>query len=112
MGATTFTKNRDRFLDGDIAAAFFDAVLIHADIDRLLSDEHFTVDATLLEAWASQKSFQPKTRIRRRPREPEGDISTGSAERTRRNQSTRDPDARLYEKARGREAALRISATC
>src|SRR6266487_5153793 len=51
---TTFTKNRDRLLDGDIAAAFFDAVLLHADTERLLSDEHFTVDGTLLEAWASQ----------------------------------------------------------
>ena len=57
---TTFTKNRDRLLDGDIAAAFFDAVLIHADTERLLSDEHFTVDGTLLEAWASQKSFRPR----------------------------------------------------
>jgi len=57
---TTFTKNRDRLLDGDIAAAFFDAVLLHADTERLLSDEHFTVDGTLLEAWASQKSFRPR----------------------------------------------------
>ena len=57
---TTFTKNRDRLLDGDIAAAFFEAVLIHADTARLLSDEHFTVDGTLLEAWASQKSFRPR----------------------------------------------------
>src|SRR5262249_50801456 len=54
---TTFTKNRDRLLDGEIAAAFFDAVLIHADTARLLSHEHFTIDGTLLEAWASQKSF-------------------------------------------------------
>src|SRR5687767_1296790 len=58
--ATTFSKNRDRLLDGDIAAAFFEAVLIHADTERLLSDEHFTVDGTLLEAWASQKSFRPR----------------------------------------------------
>src|SRR5437660_12143814 len=57
---TVFTKNRDRLLAGDIAAAFFDAVLIHADTARLLSDEHFTVDGTLLEAWASQKSFRPR----------------------------------------------------
>ena len=57
---TTFTKNRDRLLDGDIAAAFFDAILIHADTERLLSDEHFTVDGTLLEAWASHKSFRPR----------------------------------------------------
>src|SRR5215217_8895947 len=54
---TTFTKNRDRLLDGNIAAAFFDAILIHAETERLLSDDHFTVDGTLLEAWASQKSF-------------------------------------------------------
>jgi len=57
---TTFTKNRDRLLTGDIAAAFFEAVLIHADTARLLSHEHFTVDGTLLEAWASQKSFRPR----------------------------------------------------
>ncbi|HWK11427.1 MAG TPA: transposase, partial [Vicinamibacterales bacterium] len=57
---TTFTKNRDRLLDGDVASAFFEAVLIHADTARLLSDEHFTVDGTLLEAWASHKSFRPR----------------------------------------------------
>src|SRR3954454_22154085 len=57
---TTFSKNRDRLLDGDVASAFFEAVLIHADTERLLSDEHFTVDGTLLEAWASHKSFQPR----------------------------------------------------
>jgi len=56
---TTFTKNRDRLLDGDIAAAFFEAVRHHADADRLLADDHFTVDGTLLEAWASHKSFRP-----------------------------------------------------
>ena len=57
---TTFTKNRERLLDGDIAAAFFDAILIHAESARLLSNEHFTVDGTLLEAWASQKSFRAR----------------------------------------------------
>jgi transposase len=56
---TTFTKNRDRLLEGDIAAAFFEVVLIHADMERLLSDEHLTVDGPLLEAWASQNSFRP-----------------------------------------------------
>jgi transposase len=54
---TTFTKNRQRLLDGDIAAAFFDAVIQQARAARLLSDEHFTVDGSLLEAWAGQKSF-------------------------------------------------------
>src|SRR5438477_2527127 len=57
---TTFTKNRERLLDGDIAAAFFDAVLLHVDTEEPLPDQHFTVDGTLLEAWASQKSFRPR----------------------------------------------------
>src|SRR5215471_4594173 len=57
---TTFTKNRDRLLDGDVAAAFFDAVVAQARGRRLLSAEHFTVDGTLLEAWAGQKSFKRK----------------------------------------------------
>ncbi len=57
---TTFSKNRDRLLTGDIAAVFFEAVLLHAQTERLLSDEHFTVDGTLLKAWASHKSFQPR----------------------------------------------------
>jgi transposase len=57
---TTFSKNRDRLLQGDIAAAFFEAVVAHARTAGLLSDEHFTVDGTLLEAWASLKSFRHK----------------------------------------------------
>src|SRR2546422_9294021 len=57
---TVFTKNRERLLDGDIAEAFFQAVLKQAGERSLLSDEHFTVDGTLLEAWASLKSFQRK----------------------------------------------------
>jgi transposase len=106
--ATTFTKNRERLLDGDIAAAFFDAILIHADRERLLSNEHFTVDGTLLEAWASHKSF------RRRDEDPPtgggGGNPTVNFHRERRtnetHQSTTDPDARLYKKAQGREARL------
>jgi transposase len=57
---TVFTKNRDRLLDGDIAAKFFQAVLGQPPIKALLSDEHFSVDGTLIEAWASLKSFKPK----------------------------------------------------
>src|SRR5918995_4042683 len=57
---TVFTKNRDRLLDGDIAAKFFRAVLRQPEVKALLSDEHFTVDGTLIEAWASVKSFKPK----------------------------------------------------
>ena len=104
---TTFTKNRDRLLHGDIAAAFFDAVLIHADTERLLSDEHFTVDGTLLEAWASQKSFRPHDQDP--PSEGGGNPTVNFHGEPRRNathQSTTDPDARLYKKAVGREARL------
>jgi len=60
--ASTFSKNRDRLLDGDIAAAFFDAVVIHADTERLLSDEHFTVDGTLLEVVGQSEEFSPAGR--------------------------------------------------
>lgn len=104
---TTFTKNRERLLDGDIAAAFFQAVLIHADSARLLSDEHFTVDGTLLEAWASQKSFRPRDED---PPAGGGGNPTVDFHGQRRtnatHQSRTDPDARLYKKARGREARL------
>jgi transposase len=104
---TTFTKNRDRLLDGDIAAAFFDAILLHADRDQLLSDEHFTVDGTLLEAWASHKSFQPRDE---EPPAGGGGAPTGEFRGQRRrnttHRSTSDPDARLYKKARGRAAQL------
>jgi transposase len=104
---TTFSKNRDRLLAGDIAAAFFDAVLIHAESARLLSDEHFTVDGTLLQAWASQKSFRPRDED---PPAPGGGNPTVNFHGQRRSnathQSTTDPDARLYKKARGREAHL------
>ena len=104
---TTFTKNRDRLLAGDIASAFFDAVLIHADSARLLSDEHFTVDGTLLEAWASHKSFRP--RGDEPPTDGGGNPTENFHGQRRRNathQSTTDPDARLYKKAQGREAHL------
>ena len=104
---TTFSKNRDRLLTGNVAAGFFDAVLIHADTARLLSDEHFTVDGTLLEAWASHKSFRPREE---EPPPDGGGHPTGNFHGQRRSntthQSTTDPDARLYKKARGREARL------
>ena len=106
---TTFTKNRDWLLDGEIAAAFFDAIVIDADRERLLSNDHFTVDGTLLDAWASHKSFRP------RDEEPPpagggGGNPTVNFHRQRRtnetHRSTTDPDARLYKKAQGREARL------
>jgi transposase len=104
---TTFTKNRDRLLDGDVASAFFEAVLIHADTARLLSDEHFTVDGTLLEAWASHKSFRP--RDEEPPPTGGGNPTVNFHGQRRRNdthRSTTDPDARLYRKGAGREARL------
>jgi transposase len=106
--ATTFTKNRDRLLDGDVANAFFTEVLAAIKADGLLSDEHFTVDGTLLEAWASHKSFKPKGAATRPPDDPKNPTVNFHGE-TRRNdthQSTTDPDARLYKKAVGREAKL------
>ena len=104
---TTFTKNRDRLLRGDIAQAFLEAVLIHADTARLLSDDHFTVDGTLLEAWASQKSFQRRDDEPPPPRggNPSMDFH-GERRSNATHQSTTDPDARLYKKASGREARL------
>ena len=68
---TVFTKNRDRLLAGDIAQGFFQAVLAEAQQRRLLSPEHFTIDGTLVRAWAGQKSF--RRRRRRRPGAPDSD---------------------------------------
>lgn len=106
--ATTFTKNRDRLLDGDVADAFFAEVLAAIKADGLLSDEHFTVDGTLLEAWASHKSFKPKHTDRTPPDDPKNPTVNFHGE-TRRNDthhSTTDPDARLYKKGSGHEAKL------
>ena len=106
--ATTFTKNRDRLLDGDVADAFFAEVLAAIKADGLLSDEHFTVDGTLLEAWASHKSFKPKGRDHTPPDDPKNPTVNfhGQTRRNDTHQSTTDPDARLYKKATGREAKL------
>jgi transposase len=105
---TTFTKNRDRLLRGDIAGAFFAAVLRQADAAGLLSDEHFTVDGTLLEAWASLKSFQPKDAPP--PDDPDRGNPTidfkGHRRRNDTHASRTDPDARLYRKADGDKAVL------
>ena len=106
--ATTFTKNRDRLLSGDIADAFFAEVLTAIKADGLLSDEHFTVDGTLLEAWASHKSFKPKDTTLPPPDDPKNPSVNfrGDVRRNDTHQSTTDPDARLYKKATGREAKL------
>ena len=105
---TTFTKNRDRLLAGDIADAFFAEVLAAIQAEGLLSDEHFTVDGTLLEAWASQKSFKPKTSPDDPPDDPKNPTVNfrGETRCNETHQSTTDPDARLFKKAVGREAKL------
>jgi transposase len=107
---TVFTKNRERFLEGQIAAKFFAAVLEHAREADLLSDEHFTVDGTLVEAWASHKSFKPKDQGPQPPiggciKNPEVDFK-GSKRSNETHASTTDPDARLYKKSAGGEAKL------
>jgi transposase len=97
---TVFSKNRDRLLAGDIAQAFFEKVVELAHEHCLLSDEHFTVDGTLIEAWAGHKSFQRKDRSGPPPRDPEGGGVDFRGERRTNttHQSTTDPEARLYRK--------------
>lgn len=113
--ATTFTKNRDRLLAHEVAARFFAAVLDQAKAAQLVSAEHFTVDGTLLESWASLKSFQPRDSTDNRPR---GGTSGGrNAEvdfrgEPRRNDthvSTTDPEARLFSKGNHQPAKLYYS---
>ena len=107
--ATTFTKNRDRLLAGDVAARFFDAVLAQARAAGLLSDEHFTVDGTQLEAWASLKSFRARDAAPTDPPDDPGNPSVDFHGERRRNDthaSTTDPDARLHRKGHGKEAKL------
>jgi transposase len=99
--ATVFCKNRDRFIAGDVFGKFMAKLLAHPKVKPLLSDEHFSVDGTLIDAWASHKSFKPK--------DGSGDDGSDFHGQTRTNHthaSTSDPDAKLYRKARGREAKL------
>jgi transposase len=107
---TVFTKNRDRLLAGKVATAFFEQVRAQAKTHRLLSDEHFTVDGTLIEAWAGQKSFRPKTDAGPvLPPDDPGNPSVDFRGERRTNAthaSTTDPEARLYKKAAGQEAKL------
>ena len=107
---TVFTKNRDRLVAGEVATAFFEQVLAQAKAHHLLSDEHFTIDGTLIEAWAGQKSFKKKTDAA--PGPPPDDPGNPSVDfrgerRTNATHaSTTDPEARLYKKAAGQEAKL------
>src|SRR5712675_31402 len=98
---TTFTKNRDRLQTGAVFAKFMSKLLNHPEVKPLLSDEHFSVDGTLIEAWASHKSFRPKA-----GGDDDGSDFHGEKRKNDTHQSTSDPDSRLYRKAAGREAKL------
>ncbi len=105
---TVFTKNRDRLWEGDIAEKFFQEVLTQARVVNLLSDEHFSVDGTLIEAWASQKSFQRKDQPAPPPDDPGNPTVNFHGEKRSNDthESTTDPDARLARKSGGHEAKL------
>lgn len=105
---STFSKNRDRLMESNIATEFLSTLIKRARTEGMLSDEHFTVDGTLIEAWASQKSFQRKD-----AQPPQGNVSHNASvdfhgeERTNdTHASTTDPDARLYKKSAGMGARL------
>ena len=106
---STFSKNRDRLLEGDIAVGFLLATLEQPRVKPLLSGEHFSVDGTLIEAWASMKSFRPKDAPRHEPapggRNVERDFH-GEKRSNATHASTTDPDARLYRKGDGQPARL------
>jgi transposase len=107
--ATTFTKNRQRLLDGEIAQRFFAQVRAEAAARGLLSDEHFTVDSTLLEAWASLKRFRRRDQQRLSPPDDPGNPAVDFRGERRCNAthvSTTDPEARLARRGDGREAKL------
>jgi transposase len=111
---TVFSKNRDRLLEGAVAEEFFSLIVEQARAKKLLSDEHFTVDGTLIEAWAGQKSFQRKKSNDDilnppAPREPSNNPTINWHKEKRKNethQSLTDPWARLFKKTRGSEAKL------
>jgi transposase len=109
--ATVFTKNRERLLGGDVAGAFFEKVTDEARRRGLLSDEHFTVDGTQIEAWAGQKSFQRKDASGRQspPDDDRGNPTVNFRGEKRSNEtheSTTDPDAKLFTKLKGNAAKL------
>jgi transposase len=110
---TVFTKNRDRLLEGVVAEEFFSVIVEQARAKKLLSDEHFTVDGTLIEAWAGQKSFQRRKKgedkLNPPPPDPGNNPTVNWHRQKRRNdthQSLTDPFARLFKKTRGAEAKL------
>lgn len=105
---STFSKNRDRVLAADVAAKFLEAVLRHREVKRFLSDDHFSVDGTLVEAWASLKSFRAKNGGDEPPspgRNGERNFH-GEKRANATHESTTDPDAKLYRKGNGQPAKL------
>jgi len=111
--ATTFTKNKERMLAADVARLFFEGVVAIAKSRGLMSAEHFTVDGTLIEAWASLKSFQKKANKARKPPDDPGNPTVDFHGEKRSNEthaSTTDPDAKLYRKSKGQTAKLCYSA--
>jgi transposase len=106
---TVFSKNRERLMNGDVAEQFFIGVLAQAEAAGLTSDEHFSVDGTLIEAWASQKSFQRKERREATPPDDPGNPTVNFHGEERRNdthESKTDPEARLARKSSGHESQL------
>src|SRR6516165_7829838 len=99
---TVFTKNRERLQEGDVFQKFMTKLIKHEKVKPLLSDEHFSVDGTLIEAWASHKSFKPK----QAKTDDDGSNFHGQLRKNDTHQSTTDPEAKLYRKADGREAKL------
>lgn len=105
---SVFSKNRERLMAHDVGRLFFDAVVTQAQAAGWLSDEHFTVDGTLIEAWASLKSVRPKTE-EAEPQDDPGNPTVdfhGERRSNATHQSTTDPEARLMRKGRGKEARL------
>jgi transposase len=105
---STFSKNRDRLLDADVAAKFLEAVLRHPKVKRFLSDDHFSVDGTLVEAWASLKSFRAKDGSDEPPspgRNGERDFH-GEKRANETHESKTDPDAKLFRKGNNQSAKL------
>jgi transposase len=105
---TAFTTNRDRLLEGEVAAKFLAAVLDHARVRELLSREHFSIDGTLIEAWASMKSFRPKDGAEEPPTGGRNDSRDfhGEQRRNDTHASTTDGEARLFRRGAGKEARL------
>ena len=107
---SVFSKNRDRLLEGDISAKFLAALLAQPKVKKLLSSDHFSVDGTLIEAWASIKSVKPKDDSGEPPAQGGGRNAEADFHGQRRSDdthaSTTDPDARLYRKGKGKETKL------